>query len=258
MDDGGDDAAGDSDDDLMRRAPAAPHVLAAAAAAAAAVAKVSASRPSSPRATNRSAYRAARRIVARLRGHRPRRRPLHLHRRRDDGGQVQVHAFGERPAMAPWPFVVWPGRPTRRRRARWALPRASGRWVPLSPARDAYGNICTGGSALDVEPCEGGAADGGIEVHVVGGEGALKVEPTGEGRFGSSVVAASAPLQVAVTISRHLRGSPFEMQVNAGRTASAQTYAGPAGSTVGRRLVSRSTRTTSRATRRTGPSTASW
>ena len=168
-------------------------------------------------------------------------------------GKYTVHAFvNERPAMAPWPFVVRPSMPdaSTSELCVGATRGLIGRWVPLMIlTRDVYGNITDSASLLPVRSdnpeaeAAGGTAsaeamgggggdgvrrDGGIEIHVVGGEGrAMPVEALGEGRYESAVVSPVAGLlRVAVTIAGlHLRGSPFELQVNAGKSAASQSYA---------------------------------
>ena len=126
---------------------------------------------------------------------------------------------------------------TRRRRACVGATRPHRPVVPLMIlTRDVYGNITDsvatralrqsggggGGGTVSAEAMGGGDGvrrDGGIEIHVVGGEGRVPVEALGEGRYESAVVSPVAGLlRVAVTIAGlHLRGSPFELQVNAER-----------------------------------------
>ena len=148
-------------------------------------------------------------------------------------GKYTVHTFiNDRPAMAPWPYIIRPGPPdaATSELSVGATKGTIGRWVPLHVlARDVYGNVADPASlGAPAGVGEGLSTDGGIEIHVVGGEGrAMPIQPLGEGKFESSVVAPVACLlRVAVTIGGvHLHGSPFELQVNAGRSAAAQSYA---------------------------------
>ena len=148
-------------------------------------------------------------------------------------GRYTVHCFVDgRPAMAPWPFIVKPGVPdaSTSELSVGGTKGVVGRWVPLQVvARDMFGNIADGAS-LGAPSAAGQATglDGGIEVHVVGGEGrAMPLQPVGEGRYESAVVSPVAGLlKVSVTIGgMHLRGSPFELHVNAGRSAASQSFA---------------------------------
>jgi len=148
-------------------------------------------------------------------------------------GRYSLHVFvNERPAMQPWQLAVRPGAPDAAHSELkvGATRGTTGRWVSLYvTTRDVYGNLCSTDDAPAASGEEVGTGrDGNIEVQVVGGEGrAMEVSSVGVGLYESAVVAPVACLlRVAVTIAaRHLPGSPFELQVDAGRTASSQTYA---------------------------------
>ena len=134
-------------------------------------------------------------------------------------GSYTLHAFiDERPAAPPWAFTVRAGAADA---ANSELTVGStkgtiGRWTPLYVlGRDAYGNLAHYADA-PVGDGEGGGppADGGIEVHVIGGEGrAMAVRAVGDGRYESAVVAPVACLlRVAVTIhGAHLNGAHMHM-----------------------------------------------
>lgn len=143
-----------------------------------------------------------------------------------EAGTYTAHLFvDDRPANAPWRFTVAAGvpDPTTSELAVGATRGVIGRWVPLHVlARDAYGNVCDAPSAGESAAAGlggvGGTDDGGIEVHVIGGEGrAMPVLPVGDGRFEGAVVSPIACLfKVAVMIGGvDLQGSPFELQVRA-------------------------------------------